>query len=314
MSDLLKKLRKNSNIKETNILADSTLFNDIESIPTSVPALNIALSGKIDGGLTPGFTMFAGPSKHYKTSFALVLARAYLKHHEDAILIFYDSEFGSPKEYFESFGIDPSRVLHIPITNVEDLKFDIMKQLESIEREDNVIILIDSLGNLASKKEVEDSLNEKAVADMTRAKQLKSLFRMVTPYLKMRSIPLIGINHTYKEIGLYPKDIVGGGCVVAGTQIQRVDENGNVQLTNIEDIVKGDIVKTLTGQSVVTHTWNPETLTEGTPECYEVEFEDGTTCICSDEHMFKKGDEWVLVTDLSEGDIVVSSDTVLSPA
>ena len=61
------------------------------------------------------------------------------------------------------------------------------------------------------KKEVEDALNKNAAADMSRAKQLKSLFRMVTPHLTMKDIPMVVVNHTYKEIGLYPKDIVGGG-------------------------------------------------------------------------------------------------------
>jgi len=76
---------------------------------------------------------------------------------------------------------------------------------------DKVVIVIDSIGNLASKKEIEDAINEKSVADMTRAKSLKGLFRMVTPYLKIKDIPLIGVNHTYKEQALYPKDIVSGG-------------------------------------------------------------------------------------------------------
>jgi hypothetical protein len=91
------------------------------------------------------------------------------------------------------------------------LKFDIMKQLESIDKKDRVVVVIDSIGNLASKKEVEDAMNEKSVADMSRAKQMKSLFRMVTPHLNLKDIPLIAVNHTYKEIGLYPKDIVSGG-------------------------------------------------------------------------------------------------------
>ena len=34
---------------------------------------------------------------------------------------------------------------------------------------------------------------------------------MTTPYLAMKNIPLLAVNHTYKEIGLFPKDIVGGG-------------------------------------------------------------------------------------------------------
>jgi hypothetical protein len=86
-----------------------------------------------------------------------------------------------------------------------------MKQLEALEKKDKVCIVIDSIGNLASKKEVEDALNEKSVADMSRAKQMKSLFRMITPHLNLKDIPMIVVNHTYKEIGLYPKDIVSGG-------------------------------------------------------------------------------------------------------
>ncbi len=103
------------------------------------------------------------------------------------------------------------RVIHTPVTDVEQLKFDIMNQLQNIERGERVMIVIDSIGNLASKKEVEDALDQKSVGDMTRAKQIKSLFRMVTPHLTLKDIPMVVVNHTYKEIGLYPKDIVGGG-------------------------------------------------------------------------------------------------------
>jgi hypothetical protein len=102
-------------------------------------------------------------------------------------------------------------VVHTPITDVEELKFDIMQQMKSLTREDHVMIVIDSIGNLASKKEVDDALDGKSVADMTRAKQMKSLFRMITPHLTLKDIPMVVVNHTYKEIGLYPKDIVGGG-------------------------------------------------------------------------------------------------------
>lgn len=208
---IMDKLKKNSKIKTTEVLSDSKFFTEKDMVPTNVPMVNVALSGSIDGGVTPGLTVLAGPSKHFKTSFALLMAGAYLKEKEDAVLLFYDSEFGSPQSYFEQFGIDTSRVLHTPIANVEELKFDIIAQLEELTREDNVIIVIDSIGNLASKKELEDAINEKSVADMSRAKALKGLFRMVTPYLTMKNIPMLAVNHTYKEIGLFPKDIVGGG-------------------------------------------------------------------------------------------------------
>jgi RecA/RadA recombinase len=180
-------------------------------IPTAVPAINIALSGKLDGGLTPGLTMWAGPSKHFKTAFSLLMAKSYMDKYEDAALLFYDSEFGTPQSYFDSFGIDTDRVLHTPLTDIEQLKFDVMKQLTELERGEHLIIVIDSIGNLASKKEVEDALSEKSVADMSRAKQVKSLFRMVTPHLSLKDIPMIVVNHTYMEIGMFPKAIVGGG-------------------------------------------------------------------------------------------------------
>lgn len=180
-------------------------------IPTSVPMINVALSGSVDGGITPGLTMLAGPSKHFKTGFALLLASSYLKKYKDGIVLFYDSEFGTPQSYFKTFNIDFDSVVHTPITDIEELKFDIMQQMKNIERNDHVMIIIDSIGNLASKKEVEDAENQKSVADMSRAKQLKSLFRMITPHLSLKDIPMVVINHTYKEIGLYPKDIVGGG-------------------------------------------------------------------------------------------------------
>jgi RecA/RadA recombinase len=208
---LMDKLRKNSKIKESDTLADSRFFNQKDVIPTDVPMMNVALSGDVDGGLTSGLTVLAGPSKHFKTSFALKMAAAYLRKYPDAIMLFYDSEFGSPQSYFSSFGIDLGRVLHTPIKDVEELKFDLIGQLDNLDRDDKVVVVIDSIGNLASKKELEDALNEKSVADMSRAKALKGLFRMTTPYLTMKNIPLLAINHTYKEMGLFPKDVVSGG-------------------------------------------------------------------------------------------------------
>lgn len=208
---IMDRLKKNSKLKETQILSESKFFNDKDMVTTDVPMVNVALSGSIDGGLAPGLTVLAGPSKHFKTSFALLMAAAYMNKYPESVMLFYDSEFGSPASYFKQFGIDTTRVLHTPITNVEELKFDMINQLESLTREDKVIIVIDSIGNLASKKEMDDALNEKSVADMSRAKALKGLFRMSTPYLAMKDIPMIAVNHTYQEMGLYPKAIVSGG-------------------------------------------------------------------------------------------------------
>lgn len=211
MPSVLDKLRKNTTSDLTSILTNSKFFEQKDIITLPIPMMNVAFSGKLDGGMVPGLTMFAGPSKHFKTLFSLVCAKAYMDKYPESALLFYDSEFGTPKSYFQSLEIDMDRVVHTPITDVEQLKFDLVNQVKELGRDDKVIIVIDSIGNLASKKEVEDAENQKSVADMSRAKALKSLFRIVTPHLTLKDIPLIAVNHTYKEIGMFPKDIVGGG-------------------------------------------------------------------------------------------------------
>ena len=208
---LLEKIKKNSTIKDSAILSKSKFFTEKDMVTTGVPMINVALSGRLDGGLIPGLTMWAGPSKHFKTAFSLLMAKSYMDKYPEAVLLFYDSEFGTPIKYFETFQIDMDRVLHTPLTDIEQLKFDIMQQLAEVNRGDKLIIVLDSIGNLASKKEVEDALEGKSVADMSRAKQVKSLFRMVTPHLNIKDISMVVVNHTYKEIGMFPKDIVGGG-------------------------------------------------------------------------------------------------------
>jgi len=293
---VMDKLKKNSRIKETSVLTESEFFKETDGVSTPVPMINVAFSGDIDGGFSSGLTVLAGPSKHFKTSFALVAAAAYLDKYKDAVCLFYDSEFGSPQSYFQAYGIDTDRVLHTPLTDVEVLKHDIVAQLEEITKKDRVIIVIDSIGNLASKKELDDAKEGKSVADMSRAKQLKSLFRMITPYLKMRDIPMIAVNHTYQEIGLFPKAIVSGGCVVEGTMIQTPDG-----LKAVEDFNVGEKVITLNGTDTVSHVWNPDTLEDGNPECYEITFKDGYSVTCSDVHKFMVDGEWVEAKDLLIG-------------
>lgn len=211
MSALMDKIKKNTTIMGTAMLKESKIFSNKDMISTPVPMINVALGGDIDGGLTPGLTVLAGPSKHFKTLFALVMGAAFLKKYEDGVILFYDSEFGTPIKYFESLNIDMGRVVHTPITDIELLKQDVMVQLKGLDRKDKVMIIVDSVGNLASKKEVDDALDGKTVVDMTRAKAMKSLFRMVTPHLTIKDIPMVTINHTYQTMEMFSKAVVSGG-------------------------------------------------------------------------------------------------------
>lgn len=293
---LLEKMLKAGSVKGSSILSKSDFFKAKDPIKTDLPIINIAFSGSLNGGLIPGLTVLAGVSKSFKTLLGLYCMKAYLDKYKDGVAILYDSEYGITPDYLKSFNIDIDRVIHVPLEDVEQLKFDLTNRLEDVSKGDHVMILIDSIGNLASKKEVEDAMSEKSVADMSRAKQLKSLFRIVTPKLTTRDIPCIAINHVYQEMGLYPKAIVSGGCVVAGTEIQTP-----TGLKKVEDFNVGERVITMSGENVVTHVWNPETLEEGTPECFKITFEDGHEVICSDKHKFLIGGVWIEAKDLIVG-------------
>lgn len=210
-SALMERILKASSIKQTETLTDSVILQEKPQIPTRIPMMNLALGGQVKGGLTAGITTIAGPSRHFKTSFALVMVAAYLDANPEAVCVFLDNEFGAKKSYFEQYGVDMERVIHVPFEDIEQLTFETMNLLKELSEMDNIIFLIDSIGNAASKKEIENALTEKSSTDMTRAKTLKAYFRMVTPILNIKNIPMLCINHTYKTLELYSKDIVGGG-------------------------------------------------------------------------------------------------------
>ena len=295
------KLKKNSTIKDTSILTESKFFQTKDLIQTSVPALNVALSGRLDGGLTPGLTVFAGPSKHFKTAFSLLLAKSYLDKYEDAVVLFYDSEFGTPQAYFDTFAIDTSRVIHTPITDIEQLKHDVMSQMNGIERGDHVIVVVDSVGNLASKKEVEDALDGKSVADMTRAKQMKSLFRMVTPHLTIKDIPMVVVNHTYQTMEMFSKAVVSGGTGIYYSA-------DNIYIIGRQQEKTG---QDLTGYNFIINVEKSRFVREKSKIPVEVSFEGGISkwsglldMAIESGHVIKPSNGWYQRVDMSTGEAV----------
>lgn len=297
----MERLKKNSTIKDTAILTESKFFTTKDLIQTSVPALNVALSGRLDGGLTPGLTVFAGPSKHFKTAFSLLLAKSYLDKYDDAVVLFYDSEFGTPQAYFDTFNIDTSRVIHTPITDIEQLKHDVMSQMNGIERGDHVIVIVDSVGNLASKKEVEDALDGKSVADMTRAKQMKSLFRMVTPHLTIKDIPMVVVNHTYQTMEMFSKAVVSGGTGIYYSA-------DNIYIIGRQQEKTG---QDLTGYNFIINVEKSRFVREKSKIPVEVSFEGGISkwsglldMAMESGHVIKPSNGWYQRVDMSTGEAV----------
>lgn len=213
MASLLDRMLKAGSAGST-VLSESPIFAKKDPVVTDLPILNIAFSGDIDGGLVSGLTILAGMSKTFKSALSLYCMKAYLDKFPDAIAIFYDTEFGITEDYIQTFGINPARVVHIPVDHIEMLKFDMTKKLEDIKKGDRVFFLVDSIGQISSKKEVDDAIDEKSVADMSRAKALRSLLRLVTIQLAKKDLPCIMINHVYTTMEMYAKTVIPGGTAV----------------------------------------------------------------------------------------------------
>lgn len=182
-------------------MLDKSDYFDKEVIcQTPVPIVNIMHGGSLAGGLTPGITMVVGDSRTFKTNFCLLQVAAYLAHNPDAICIFIDCEFGATK-YFSQFGIDETRVIHVPVEDIEEIKFQLVRMLDELTPEDKAIFFVDSVSQVASKKEISNSLEGNEAQDMTRARELNSLWRMIGPKLNLRRIPLYAINSFYTSMG-----------------------------------------------------------------------------------------------------------------
>jgi RecA/RadA recombinase len=208
MSKLIAKAPKNS---RADVLAQSDFFEKGIICSTPVPVLNGMLSGKLNGGLTAGLTQVVGDSRTFKTNLCLLMIAAFLNSDPEAICIFGDSEFGAGK-YFKSFGIDTSRVLHIPLETIEDMAFELVPRIKELSAKDKVIIFIDSVSQLASIKEVDNAMTENSSKDMTRAAALNSFFRIIPPMVTSRNIPFLFINSFYDDmVNKYAEKHIKGG-------------------------------------------------------------------------------------------------------
>ena len=210
---------KDSKNEYASFVSDGVSAGDIESfIDTGSYVVNALVSGSIFGGFPSNkITAVAGESGTGKTFFCLSVVRNFLDTDPAAGVIYFETESAISKDMIESRGIDSSRMIIFPVNTIEEFRTQsvriIDKYMEQPEDERKpLMFVLDSLGNLATNKEVEDATNDKNVRDMTKAQLVKSAFRILTLKLGKANIPMIVTNHTYDVIGSYvPTKEMGGG-------------------------------------------------------------------------------------------------------
>ena len=191
-----------------------------EFIGTGVYILNALLSKSIREGGVPAdrITIFAGEPNTGKSYVLYNIARNAQK--AGFYVLFIDTEHSVSRDSLKNFGIDPGvdKLKLVSSNNIEDLKFFLTKFLDGLKKEKmdgaeipKIIILLDSIGQLASDKEKSDALEGKIKTDMTRAKAIKQMFRIINSDLGYLRIPMVATNHTYDTTDFFPEQVMSGG-------------------------------------------------------------------------------------------------------
>jgi len=217
--DFLSQVIKDSKNEFVSIAADGVAAGDIESfIDTGSYVFNALVSGSIFGGIPSNkITALAGDSGTGKTFFCLSVVRHFLDTDPDAGVIYFETESAISRQMIESRNIDSKRLVIFPVDTIEEFRTQAVRIIDKYmeqpkEERKPLMFVLDSLGMLATNKEVKDALNEKEVRDMTKSQLIKGAFRMLTLKLGQANVPLIVTNHTYDVIGSYvPTKEMGGG-------------------------------------------------------------------------------------------------------
>jgi RecA/RadA recombinase len=219
MSEFLKNVVKEIGNEYATLAVDGIEAGDVDSyIDTGSYIFNALLSGSVNGGLPANkITALAGESATGKTFFLMGIVKNFLDSNPNAGVIYFESESAITKQMVVDRGIDPKRMVMMPVTTVQEFRTQSLKVLDKyLEKNESerqpMFICLDSLGMLSTTKEVEDTAEGKETRDMTRAQVLKAAFRVLTLKLGRAKVPMVVTNHTYDVVGsMFPQKEMGGG-------------------------------------------------------------------------------------------------------
>lgn len=229
---------------EAKFLSESALSTVNEWIDTGCMVLNAIISGSLYGGVPVGrITGFSGPSAAGKTYIInKILAHAQRK---GIMPVIFDTEAAIDASSTTGVGLDPDQVKYVPVQTVEECRNQISAFLDGVieaKMRNKFIISIDSLGNLASQKEIEDAEKGKSAMDMgTRAKGLKSMMRLLTFKAAQAGVTILFSNHTYDDpSAMFPTLVKAqsggkGPVYLASVLVQLAKRDEKFDKTNDDD-------------------------------------------------------------------------------
>lgn len=198
-------LIKQSNNPYASLAIDEVCGDVSTWVDTGSYTLNAIISGSIFKGLPSNkIICFAGPESTGKTYFTLAACKNFQDSNPEAVVICFETEAALTKEMLISRGIDLNRFAIFPVATVQEFKNQCLRIVEKCLEQDKatpILIVLDSLGNLSTSKEMEDSAKGEETRDMTRAQIIKASFRVLSLKLGAAKIPMLITNHVYDNIG-----------------------------------------------------------------------------------------------------------------
>ena len=233
--------------EDTKILSEGGASAEYSGcIDTGSYALNAVLSGSIYGGVPNNkVTAFAGESSTGKTFFVLGIVKQFLDANPEGGVIYFDTEAAVTKQMMESRGVDTKRVVISEPDTIQKFRHTALQIIEKYQAQPEakrkpMIMVLDSLGQLSSTKEMEDTAEGKETKDMTKSAILKATFRVLNLKLAKIGVPLLVTNHVYDVVGAYipTKEMSGGSGLkyTASTIVylsKRKDKDGTAVVGNI---------------------------------------------------------------------------------
>lgn len=215
----LENVIKLSDNEYASIVEDGITGGDIDSyLDTGSYMLNAQLSGSIYKGMPANKRLaLAGEESVGKTFYTLAIIAKALAEDPNTQVVYFESETALTKEMLVQRGIDVSRVAILPVTTVEEFRTQALRTVNAVleipvDERPKVIVVLDSLGNLSTNKEMEDTEKANDKRDMTKAPLIKGAFRVLTLRSGLANIAMIVTNHVYNVIGSYiPTKEMGGG-------------------------------------------------------------------------------------------------------
>jgi len=211
----------NEALSKVSILGSKLNENEVSKVSEYIHSGNYHLNACLTGSIFRGYPsnraiQLSGPSGTGKTYLLLNAIREAQK--MGYYVVFYDSENAVDSELAEKFGIDTTKIRYEPVGTVQEFRTSVTnltKVLIEKKRDGTtipkILIALDSAGNLATQKEIDDAVSGSEKADMTRAKILKSIFRIMMIRLGEINSLFIFTNHTYQTQSFISMEVSGGG-------------------------------------------------------------------------------------------------------